>query len=44
MIGVANSRGRLRADVGPRLRLLRHGGGGVGQTPDVWGNDYFDDT
>ncbi len=19
------------------------GGGGVGQTPDVWGNDYFDD-
>jgi arylsulfatase A-like enzyme len=21
-----------------------HGGGGVGQTPDVWGNDYFDDT
>ncbi len=20
-----------------------HGGGGVGQTPDVWGNDYFDD-
>ncbi len=20
------------------------GGGGVGQTPDVWGNDYFDDT
>ena len=23
---------------------LTHGGGGVGQTPDVWGNDYFDDT
>ncbi len=22
---------------------LNHGGGGVGQTPDVWGNDYFDD-
>ncbi len=22
---------------------LHHGGGGVGQTPDVWGNDYFDD-
>ena len=21
-----------------------HGGGGVGQTPDFWGNDYFDDT
>lgn len=21
-----------------------HGGGGVGQTPDHWGNDYFDDT
>ena len=24
--------------------VLRHGGGGVGQTPDFWGNDYFDDT
>lgn len=23
---------------------LVHGGGGVGQMPDVWGNDYFDDT
>jgi len=23
---------------------LFHGGGGIGQTPDVWGNDYFDDT
>ena len=23
--------------------VLRHGGGGVGQLPDVWGNDYFDD-
>jgi len=22
---------------------LMHGGGGVGQTPDHWGNDYFDD-
>lgn len=22
---------------------LLHGGGGVGQTPDHWGNDYFDD-
>ena len=22
---------------------LYHGGGGVGQTPDYWGNDYFDD-
>jgi arylsulfatase A-like enzyme len=21
-----------------------HGGGGLGQTPDFWGNDYFDDT
>jgi len=24
--------------------VLIHGGGGVGQTPDGWGNDYFDDT
>ncbi|HEV7278979.1 MAG TPA: FAD:protein FMN transferase [Pirellulaceae bacterium] len=24
-------------------RSVIHGGGGVGQTPDVWGNDYFDD-
>ena len=23
---------------------LVHGGGGVGQAPDYWGNDYFDDT
>ncbi|MFB9057316.1 arylsulfatase [Mariniflexile ostreae] len=23
---------------------LSHGGGGVGQTPDYWNNDYFDDT
>ena len=23
---------------------LIHGGGGVGQGPDFWGNDYFDDT
>jgi len=23
---------------------LVHGGGGVGQIPDFWGNDYFDDT
>src|SRR5690606_23954796 len=22
--------------------VLSHGGGGVGQTPDAWGNDYFD--
>lgn len=22
---------------------LIHGGGGIGQTPDYWGNDYFDD-
>ena len=21
-----------------------HGGGGVNQTPDAWGNDYYDDT
>ena len=24
--------------------VLVHGGGGVGQAPDFWGNDYFDDT
>lgn len=24
--------------------VLRHGGGGVAQIPDAWGNDYFDDT
>ena len=24
--------------------VLIHGGGGVGQTPDHWNNDYFDDT
>ncbi len=24
--------------------VVNHGGGGVGQTPDYWGNDYFDDT
>ena len=24
--------------------VLVHGGGGVGQTPDFFGNDYFDDT
>jgi len=30
-------------DVGFR-EVLIHGGGGVGQTPDFWGNDYFDDT
>ncbi len=24
--------------------VVRHGGGGVGQTPDVWDNSYFDDT
>ncbi|KZS38360.1 hypothetical protein AWE51_17545 [Aquimarina aggregata] len=24
--------------------VLYNGGGGVGQTPDYWGNDYFDDT
>ncbi len=23
---------------------VNHGGGGVGQTPDYWENDYFDDT
>jgi len=25
-------------------KVAAHGGGGVGQTPDYWGNDYFDDT
>ena len=24
--------------------VVTHGGGGVGQTPDYWNNDYFDDT
>ena len=24
--------------------VVRHGGGGISQTPDYWGNDYFDDT
>lgn len=24
--------------------VVRHGGGGIGQGPDYWGNDYFDDT
>ncbi len=24
--------------------VIVHGGGGIGQTPDYWGNDYFDDT
>ena len=24
--------------------VLAHGGGGIGQTPDHWGNDYFGDT
>ena len=24
-------------------RAVVHGGGGIGQTPDWWGNDYFDD-
>ena len=24
-------------------RAIYHGGGGIGQTPDLWGNDYFDD-
>ena len=23
--------------------IVIHGGGGIGQTPDFWGNDYFDD-
>ena len=26
------------------METLIHGGGGVGQTPDYWGNSYFDDT
>lgn len=25
-------------------RVVCHGGGGIGQQPDFWGNDYFDDT
>jgi len=25
-------------------KSIYHGGGGVGNTPDGWGNDYFDDT
>jgi arylsulfatase A-like enzyme len=24
--------------------VFTHGGGGISQTPDYWGNDYFDDT
>jgi len=24
--------------------VIVHGGGGISQTPDYWGNDYFDDT
>jgi arylsulfatase A-like enzyme len=24
-------------------QAVYHGGGGIGQTPDQWGNDYFDD-
>ena len=24
--------------------VVRHGGGGICQLPDYWGNDYFDDT
>ncbi|QVY66067.1 arylsulfatase [Polaribacter sp. Q13] len=24
--------------------VVSHGGGGIGQTPDYWQNDYFDDT
>ena len=24
--------------------VVRHGGGGIAQMPDYWGNDYFDDT
>jgi arylsulfatase A-like enzyme len=24
--------------------VVRHGGGGITQMPDFWGNDYFDDT
>ena len=32
----------LPGDQGFQSSLV-HGGGGVGQTPDSWGNDYFDD-
>ena len=24
--------------------ILAHGGGGIGQTPDYWGNEYINDT
>ena len=34
----------LRAEDQGFQDVLRIGGGGVGQTPDYWGNDYFDDT
>ena len=34
----------LRAQDQGFHEVLMHGGGGVGQTPDYWGNDYFDDT
>ena len=33
----------LRAEDQGFAHVVRHGGGGVGQTPDAWGNDYFDD-
>ncbi|MSR58551.1 MAG: N-acetylgalactosamine 6-sulfate sulfatase [Planctomycetaceae bacterium] len=33
----------LRAQDRGFQETLVHGGGGVGQTPDAWGNDYFDD-
>ncbi|HUG93588.1 MAG TPA: arylsulfatase [Planctomycetaceae bacterium] len=34
----------LRAEDQGFEEVVRHGGGGVGQGPDWWGNDYFDDT
>ncbi|MCD6339127.1 MAG: arylsulfatase [Verrucomicrobia bacterium] len=33
----------MRAEDRGFQEVLRHGGGGIGQTPDYWGNDYFDD-
>ncbi len=33
----------LRAEDQGFDHVVRHGGGGIGQTPDWWGNDYFDD-
>lgn len=40
---LGDNRGLLPSDRGFQ-QVVAHGGGGVGQTPDYWGNDYFDDT